>query len=207
MSQATHPLHIWIFNDASVVSLLNAGSPLWDDGIPPGLIVELSAHPTLAYALDLETPASYPGVAGLLGHSTAPGDLVVRLPNVSIPAILAPAGPLTPATAAAALRRLAADHRVIGRRIVLVEASLAPALAPVLAACGRLGVVWDLSAPPGPRLDELLAALAAENLLRDASWAGLLAYFSPDHHATADEQAAAAAALSALPSARLLAVA
>lgn len=204
MSLPTHPLHVWIFNDSSVVSLLRPGSPLWDDGVAPGLIVELSPHPTLAYALDLETPAAYPGVAGLLGGATAPADLVVRLPDVSIPAILAPAAPLSAATVTASLRRLATDARITGRRMVLVEASLAPSLAPALAACARLGVVWDLSATPGQGLEELLSALAAENLVRDDTWAGLLSYFSPDQEATAQERSAATVALASLPSARLL---
>ena len=203
MNTPAQPLHVWIFNDASVSTLLRADSPLWG-GVAPGLIVELSPRPALAHALDLETPPAYPGVAGLLGSATAPADLVVRIAGLPVPAILASAQPLTPATAIAALRRLAADTRISGTRLILLDASLAPELVPALASCARLGLAWDLSTPPGPSLQPLLAALAAENLLRAATWAGLLAYFSPDHQATAEEQAAATAALANLPSARLL---
>ena len=49
-----------------------------------------------------------------------------------------------------------------------------------------------------------LDALPAESLVRPATWAGLLGYFSPDHAATPEEHASASAAFSALPSARLL---
>lgn len=204
MNASSQPLHVWIFNDASVASLLLADSPLWPDSIP-GLLAELSPHPVLAHALDLETPPSYPGLAGLLGPSTAPADLVVRLPDLPFPAILSPSQPLSPATAIAALRRLRTESRVFGPRLLLLDASLVSDLLPALASADRIGIAWDLSTPPGPQLQGLLSSLAGENLLRPATWAGLLGYFSPDHQATDEERASAATSLASLPSARLLA--
>ncbi len=203
MNNSTHPLHVWIFNDASVASLLRADSPLWADFVP-GVIVEIAERPTLAHALDLETPPSYPGVAGLLGTAAAPSDLVVRLPAVSIPAILTAAQPLTPATLSAALRKLANDGRIFGPRVILLDAALVPALTSALLSCTKLGIAWDLSIAPGPALPALLGTLATENLLRPETWAGLNAYFSPDHFATDEEHSAALASLNALPTARLL---
>lgn len=203
MSSTAQPLHIWIFNDASVASLLRADSPLWPDTIP-GLLVELSTRPVLAHALDLETPPAYPGLVGLLGPTTAPADLVIRLPDLPFPAILSPAQPAAAASAIAAVRRLRTESRIFGPRILLLDASLVPDILPALAAADRVGIAWDLSTPPGPQLQSLLSALAGENLLRPATWAGLLGYLSPDHQATEEERAAAATSLAALPSARLL---
>lgn len=203
MSQSQHPLHVFIFNDASVSGLLRADSPLWADFVP-GLVVELSEHPALAHSLDLETPPSYPGLAGLLGPATAPADLVVKLPALPFPAILASSHPLTAATVAAALRKLASDSRIHGPRVILVDASLVHAHASALSSCAKLGIVWDLSAAPAATISSLLATLSGENLLRPDTWAGLHAYFSPDHHATPEERAAAMAALSSLPSASLI---
>lgn len=204
MSSSAQSLHVWIFNDASVASILRPDSPLWPDSIP-GLLAELAPRPVLAHALDLETPATYPGLAGLLGPSTAPADLVIRLPDLPFPAILASAQPLSAASTIAAVRRLASDSRVFGPRVLLVESSIVGDILPALASADRIGLAWDLSTPPGPQLQNLLALLAGENLLRPATWAGLLAYFSPDHQASDQERAAAAAALAPLPSARLLA--
>lgn len=203
MNQTQHPLHVFIFNDASVAGLLRADSPLWADFVP-GLVVELSERPALAHSLDLETPPSYPGLAGLLGAATAPADLVVRLPSLPFPAILASSNPLTAATVAAALRKLSSDSRIHGPRVILLDAALVQAHASAIVSCAKLGIVWDLSAAPAANLSSLLGTLSGENLLRPDTWAGLHAYFSPDHHATAEEQAAAMAALSSLPSARLI---
>jgi hypothetical protein len=199
-----HPLHIWIFNDASIAFLLRPDSPLWAD-FTPGVLVELADRPTLAHAFDLETPANYPGAAGLLGTTTTPADLVVRLATIPTPTILAPSQPLTPATAIAALRRLAPDTRIEGPRVVLLDAALAPAITPALAYATRLGIAWDLSTPPGRELPRLLDALSAESLVRPETWAGLIGYFSPDHAATPEEYASASAAFAALPAARVLA--
>jgi hypothetical protein len=197
MNQSRHPLHVFIFNDASVAGLLRADSPLWADFVP-GLVVELSEHPALAHSLDLETPPAYPGLAGLLGPATAPADLVVRLPSLPFPAILASSHPLTSATVTAAFRKLACDSRVHGPRVILVDAALMQAYAPALASCTKIGIAWDLSVAPAATLSALLGTLSTENLLRPDNWAGLHAYFSPDHQATDEERAAAMAALSAL---------
>lgn len=203
MNHPTQPLHIWIFNDASVSCLLNAKSPLWPD-FTPGLLAELSSSPVLAHTLNLETPAGYPGLAGLLGSSTSPADLAVRLPDLSIPAILSPAQALSPATAFAAIRRLRVDPRIQGTRLLLLEASLVADYLPGLACVDQLGILWDMSSPPGAPVQNLLSGLEREILQLPGKWAGLLGYFSPDHHASAGEIEAAAESMKALPSARMI---
>jgi hypothetical protein len=202
-TNARQPLHIWIFNDASIASLLQPDPPLWP-GFKPAIIAEVSDRPALAYSLDLETPAAYPGIAGLLGPSTAPADLAVRLPRLQIPAILAPAQSLNASVWLAALRRLAHDPRITGPRIVLVDAALAPSLAPVLALADRIGLAWDLSTPPGAPLQALMQVLAQDGILRPETWAGIAAYFSADHVPAADELSSAQTTLAALPGGRLL---
>jgi hypothetical protein len=203
MNQSAQPLHIWIFNDASIVSLLHANSPLWPD-FTPGLLAELASAPILAHVLNLETPPSYPGLAGLLGSSTSPADLTVPMPNLMFPVILSSATNLAPAAAIAAIRRFLSDSRIVGPRVLILEAALACALVPALACADKIGMVWDFSCPPGDQLQFLLNALDGENLLRPSHWAGLIGYFSPDHQATEDESAAAAAMLAPFSFARML---
>lgn len=206
MSSSAQPLHVWIFNDASIASLLRVDSPLWA-GLLPGLLVELTASPVLAHALDRVVPPLYPGLAGLLSAQLDPADFAIRLPRLPFPAILAQPSALgvSAAVASAALRRLRTDARIVGPRILLVDTAAVANLLPALALADRVGIAWDLSTPPGPQLPELLSALAGENLLRPATWAGLLGYLSADHQPTDEERAAAAACLSGFPSARLLA--
>jgi hypothetical protein len=203
MNDSAQPLHIWIFNDASIASLLRADSPLWPDFIP-GLLAELSTATVLAHSLNLEIPSPYLGLAGLLNSSTSPADLAVPLPDISFPAILSPSHALAPASAIAALRRLRSDPRILGPRVLILEAALAGELLPSLAFADRIGIAWDISSPPGTQLQMLLSALEGENLLRPSHWAGLIGYFSPDHQATDDERAAAAAMLAPLSFARML---
>lgn len=194
MKNSAQPLHIWIFNDASIVSHIRASSPLWPD-FTPGLLAELSTAPVLAHVLNLETPSSYPGLAGLLSPTTSPTDLSVRLPDCSFPAILSPTSPLATASAIAALRCFRNDSRIAGPRVIIIEAALVSELLPALAFADRIGIAWDISNPPGTQLKLLLDALDGENLLRPTHWAGLHAYFSPDHQATDEEQASASATI------------
>jgi hypothetical protein len=206
MINSPPPLHVWIFNDASIASLLHPESPLWPD-LPPAALLEFAPFPTLARAFGLPIPPDYTGWAGLL-NSHAPFDSVALRPSaLPFPILCAPdlAPDITAAVAAAILRRLRAEPGLPGPRVLLVESSLVDAILPALALADRLGIAWDLSTPPGPQLSALLAALEGENLLRPATWAGLLGYLSPDHSATEAERAAAAATLAPLPSARLLA--
>ena len=52
MTAPAENLHVWIFNDASIASLLREGSPLWPD-FEPGLIVEMADAPVLAHTLNV----------------------------------------------------------------------------------------------------------------------------------------------------------
>lgn len=203
MNNSAQPFHVWIFNDASIVSLLRANSPLWPD-FTPGILAELSTGPVLAHALNLTPPSAYPGFAALLGSNTTPSELAVRLPELSIPAILSPTKPLAPASAIAAIRRLRTDSRITGPRLLLLEAALACELLPSLASADRIGIAWEMSSPPGNELEIILAALESENLLRANTWAGLLGYFGTDHQATEEEKAAATATLAPLSFARMI---
>ena len=200
----TPPLHAWIFNNASIAGLLSASPPvLWKDP-PPGIIVELGEAPALALAGDLETPPGFPGVAGLLGTMATPADLVVRLPDVPAPVLLAPsAAPGLPAVAAA-LSRLAGDTRVPGMRLLLVSMEYAPRMLHLLSGCSQVGIAYDCSVPPSAELERLVALLAEEGLPNLPSWAGMLAYFGADHQATASERATLEALLQGIPGARLL---
>ncbi len=201
MNHSAQSFHIWIFNDASIVSLFHAESPLWPD-FTPGLLAELSSAPTLAHALNFQTPPTHPGLAGLLGSS--PAEVTIPLPNLSFPGILSSANALAPASAISALRRFRTDSRIQGPRVLILESALVGELLPALACADRIGIVWDLSNPPSDQLQILLTALDGENLLRPSHWAGLLGYFSPDHQVNDDERATAAATLVPHPFAQML---
>lgn len=203
MKTKNAPLDIWIFNDPSVASLLSSDSPLWPEG-KPSLIAEFASAPTIALALDLETPQNYPGAPGLLGPATAVSELSVRLPDCGIPAILAPSW-APPAALWAAALRLLAQHPDLGEhRIVLVEASLFSSIAHALTCARSINWIWDLAIPPSAMLEQIQGSLNAEDLAGTSNWQRFVAYFGQGHQPNEDEIAEAKKSLAELPKSELL---
>lgn len=196
-------LSVIIFHDPSVLSHLGSDSPLFEAS-SPRLIVEFSAAPILASGLDLDTPAAYPGPAGLLSPDSVPSDLAIACPALACPAILAPGRRIGLSVLGAVLRRLGTDVSLPSPTVALVDAKIAPALAPWLAYCSRLGVAVDLGLPFTAELASTLTALDNESLLDPVRWSGFSGYFSDHHHPTEVELASASKELRQFPGGRLL---
>jgi len=160
------------FTDLSVTAFLRspAGRAFAGD-----LLVECDAHPSLGYVLNLETPANYPGVAGLLGGV----DLsALAHPTDALPApiLLAPGAPVSPAALRAALARLLRPDDRLRAVTLLVPVGQARALGAALALAHRVAIAWDTAALPHEELLDFARWFAAERLLDSAAFAGVHAY-------------------------------
>ena len=157
---------------------------------PPGralagdLLVECAPHPGLGYVLNLETPANYPGLAGLLGGGDL-GTLAHSTDALPAPILLAPGAPVSPLALRAALARLLRPDQRLPAITLLVPVGDAPLFGAALALADRFAIAWDAAAFPHDELLEFARWLAAEKLLAADNFAGLFAYVTtpptPDH--------------------------
>lgn len=159
-------------SDTSVTALLNspAGRALAGD-----LLIECAARPSLGFALNLETPASYPGVAGLLGGI----DLsTLAHPSEKLPApiVLAPGAPVSVSAVRSALNLLTRPDERVGQITFLVPVGEARSLGSVLALCERFAIAWDVATFPHEELVDFARWLGAERLVDRANFAGVHAY-------------------------------
>ena len=102
-----------LFHDSpTVTSFLNtmAGRVFAGD-----LLVECSLRPALGFVLNLETPANYPGLAGVLGEVDI-GTLAHPTDLLPAPIILAAGSPVSPTALRAALARLQRPDERASRR-------------------------------------------------------------------------------------------
>jgi hypothetical protein len=172
MSRLPPKVTCLFFSDVSVAAFLNttAGRTLAGD-----LLVECSRHPALGYLLNVETPANFPGVTGLLGGVDV-GTLAHPAERLPAPIILAPGMPVSTAALRAALacfRR--ADDR-LDAVTLLVPLAHARELGAALAGAERFAIAWDVAAFPHEELVEFATWLAGEKLLTAENFAGLFPY-------------------------------
>lgn len=160
------------FTDASLPGFLNtpAGRTLAGD-----LLVECSAQPALGYALNLETPANYPGIAGLLGGVDV-GTLAHPTEALPAPILLAAGAPVSPLALRASLARLLRPDERLRAVTLLVPVAEARALGAALALADRFAIAWDAAAFPHEELADFARWLAAEKILTTENFAGLHAY-------------------------------
>ncbi len=172
MSLAPPKITCLFFNDPSLPAFLNApaGRSLAGD-----LLVECSLHPALGYALNLETPTNYPGVAGLLGGVDI-GTLAHPTDALPAPILLAAGAPVSPLAVRASLARLLRPDDRLRAVTLLVPIAEARALGAALSLADRFAIAWDTTAFPHEELVEFARWLAAEKLLGPANFAGLHAY-------------------------------
>src|SRR4051812_18100416 len=99
MSRPPPQLTCVFFSDISVASFLGsaAGRPLAGD-----LLVECGRHPALGFLLNVETPANFPGLAGVLGGVDV-GALAHPTDRLPAPILLAPGAPVSAAAWRAAI--------------------------------------------------------------------------------------------------------
>jgi hypothetical protein len=162
-----------LFHDAtSVTSFLQTAEGRAFGG---DLLVECAAEPALSFVLNLETPANYPGVAGLLGGVDL-GTLAHPSENLPAPIILAPGGRVARTALRAALARLQRPDERLAAITLLVPVSEARMLGSALTVAERFAVAWDVSACPHEEIVEFARWLAAERLCDEESFAGLFPY-------------------------------
>ncbi len=139
------------------------------------LLVECSAEPALGFVLNLETPANYPGVAGLLGGVDL-GTLAHPSEHLPAPIILAPGGRVSRAALRTALARLQRPDERLSAITLLVPVGEARSLGSALAVAERFAIAWDTSLSPHEELVEFARWLATERLCDEDSLAGLFPY-------------------------------
>ncbi len=174
MSLAPPKITCLFFTDPSLPAFLNtsAGRALAGD-----LLVECALQPALGYALNLETPANYPGVAGLLGGVDL-GTLAHPTDALPAPILLAAGAPVSLLALRAALARLARPDDRLRAVTLLVPVSDARSLGAALALADRFAIAWDVSSFPHEELVEFVRWLGREKLLTAVNFAGLHAYTS-----------------------------
>ena len=141
-------------NAATVTALLKTPA---GRGLAGDLLVECSRRPSLGLVLNLETPANYPGVAGLLG-GIDPATLAHSADGLPAPIILAAGEEVAIDAIRTALGLLSRPDDRLSHVTLLVPIGAARTLGAALAVCDRFAVAWDVAQFPhevGTR-DELL---------------------------------------------------
>jgi hypothetical protein len=172
MSLAPPKIICLFFTDPSLPAFLRtpAGRTLAGD-----LLVECAPHPALGYGLNLETPANYPGLAGLLGEVDL-GTLAHPTDALPAPILLAPGYPVSALALRAALARLLRPDNRLATITLLVPVGDVRLFGAALALADRFALAWDAAAFPHDDLLDFARWLAAEKLLTAGNFAGLFAY-------------------------------
>jgi hypothetical protein len=167
------PLITCLFHShATVTALLNApaGRTLAGD-----LLVECSRRPSIGLMLNLETPANYPGVAGLLG-GIDPTALANHSDGLPAPIILAAGEEVAVDAVRSALMLLARAHERLKNITLLVPIGAARSFGAALALGDRFAIGWDVAQFPHEELIEFARWLGGERLLERRNFAGVFAY-------------------------------
>lgn len=172
MSRPPPRLTCLFYTDISVVAFLNApaGRALVGD-----LLVECGARPALGFVLNLETPANFPGIAGLLGGVDV-GTLAHPTDKLPAPILLASGMPVDAVALRAGIARLRRPDDRLDHVTLLVPIGQARLLGAALASADRFAIAWDVAAFPHAELTEFSAWLAAEKFLTAENFAGLHPY-------------------------------
>jgi hypothetical protein len=169
----TTPRITVLFHDSpSVATFLSSAA---GRGFAGDLLVECSFQPSLGFVLNLETPANYPGVAGLLGGADV-GTLAHPSDHLPAPIVLAPGTPVARSAFRAALGRLHRPDERLSAITLLVPISDAITLGGALAVADRFLIAWDVSHAPHEELVAFARWLAAERLGDEDNFDGLFPY-------------------------------
>jgi hypothetical protein len=172
MSRPPPQITCLFFTDVSVVSFLNA--PV-GRGLAGDLLVECGGGPALGYVLNVETPANFPGVAGLLGGVDV-GTLAHPTDRLPAPILLASGMPVAIAALRAALACFRRPDDRLDHVTWLVPVGHARALGSALASADRFAIAWDAAAFPHEELADFAGWLATEKLLTAENFAGVFTY-------------------------------
>ena len=139
------------------------------------LLVDCGLQPSFAAGLELELPAEFPGLAGLLGGLPL-GDLVRTSKRLPLPFLPAASRPQAAAPVRSALQLLPQCEAGFARITLLVPLADARALGAALAVAHRFAIAWDISEPPHEELTDFARWLDSEPLADRTSFAGLFPY-------------------------------
>lgn len=200
MSRPPPKITCLFYTDLSVAAFLNAAS---GRALVGDLLVECGPSPALSFKLNVETPANYPGLAGLLGGVDI-GSLAHPTDRLPAPIIFAPGAPLAPAALRGALALCQRPDERLDTITLIVPVGFARELGAALALADKFAIAWDVTAFPHADLVAFAEWLGAERLLSPENFAGLLAY-APEEPDRAHGQRIAALltpALARLPGTR-----
>lgn len=162
-----------LFHDSPVVTVfLNSAA---GRGFAGDLLVECAAQPALGFVLNLETPANYPGIAGLLG-GTDIGTLAHPTDQLPAPIILAAGSPVSRTALRAALALLQRPDERLAAITFLVPMAEARTLGSALAISDRFAIAWEVTGYPHEELVDFARWLASEGLCDEENFAGLFPY-------------------------------
>jgi hypothetical protein len=172
MSQTPPKITCLFFSDLSVAGFLAGanGRALVGD-----LLVECSRQPALSYLLNVETPANYPGIAGVLGGVDV-GTLAHANDRLPAPIIFASGMSVSIAALRAALALLAKPDDRLAHITLLVPLGEARALGAALAVADQFAIAWDAVALPHEEIDAFAKWLGEEKILTKDNFAGLFPY-------------------------------
>ena len=171
-------LNLIVYSNPTVLKHLDMGTLAPSVG---EVLVEVALFPTLSYALGMETPAEYPGVAGVLAGRSSLDSLAVQAQGLAKPIVLAPGSGISAAAMDSAIAHLRDSEG--GRRItLLLHVSEWPGLSHAVSCVDRLVVAWDLADMPSDNLPELAAFVAREGLVSKPYWGGFLPYVDEARH-------------------------
>ncbi len=139
------------------------------------LYIELSTRPALAFALNRETPAHFPGLAGLLGGLPLQ-ELALSIDRLPAKLIPAPGSAPDPAVLRDALGLLRSRPDAPAHITLLVPVAQAAVLGAALHLADRFAIAWDANQAPETDLLEFARWARAEHLLAPATFAGLFPY-------------------------------
>ena len=189
---SANSIHCLVYSHPTVVQRLKeaAFKPL-----AGRILVEIAPEPTLGHALGLETPANFPGVAGILSKKHNLSDLSVDVRELPVPIILAPGAETSPKALEDAVALLS-DHSNHGQISLLVHVRDLDLVKGALAHVDKLTVLWDLADLPGSSLVSLAEYLASEDLLTPEFWGGFVPYEHTDRPVPPENREALEAILS-----------
>lgn len=203
MTDQTPMPRIWIYNDANCASFFKENSSLFQNSSPE-LIIEISQGPVFAHYFNMESPANFPGIAGLLNAENTPLDFAMQVIDSDYPILFAPAQPSSPTILGSALRAIMHHPERPARTDIFIELGLLEDLLPWLHGFSGIGIVYGLASAPSPTLMETIKKLCNEELLSSAEWLGFKAYFSDPVPPTEEEQGLIEKSLESLPGGGLI---
>ncbi len=153
------------------------------DELEETVIIELSQHPQIGLYLGLETPMSFPGIAGILNKKVSVKKLQIKNDKVAAPIVLASGNSISWNSINEAVGELTENGN---KYLLLVNIFDLDNIKPILPRISNIKFYWDIADLPPENLPEFANYLKQEQLINDQIWGGLNLY-QTDGRAYSDE--------------------